>query len=207
MGLTKKPAHAARHDGARTYARELPGLLAALADPSATVRRWAARDLATHADAAPDLLRQLATEPDRSVREALLTSLVLIGNPVAVQGLIACLRSEDANLRNESVEALKSMPAALAEFMPAMLADADQDMRIFAVNILESLRHPDVEQWLINVISRDPGVNACATAVDLLSEVGTMASAQALENLKSRFPDEPYIAFAADLALKRIRED
>jgi hypothetical protein len=77
-------------------------------------------------------------------------------------------------------------------------------VRIMAVNILESLRHPRVEAWLIEVIERDPVVNVCGTAVDLLGEVGTPASRAALIHLKQRFASEPYIQFAADLALKRI---
>jgi hypothetical protein len=47
-------------------------------------------------------------------------------------------------------------------------------------------------------------VNVCGTAVDLLSEVGSSAAHDALERLKARFAAEPYIQFAADLALKRI---
>jgi hypothetical protein len=76
--------------------------------------------------------------------------------------------------------------------------------RIFAVNILESLRHPDVETWLIEVLETDTHVNVCATAVDLLAEVGTSAARKALLALKERFRDEPYIQFAADLSLRRI---
>ncbi len=182
-------------------------MLVALHDQTALARRWAARDLASFPEAAPALLGLLDTEHDATVREALLTSLIRVGNAIAVQGLARCLRSENVSLRNEAVEAMKSMPSAVAEFMPGMLADEDQDVRIFAINILESLRHPQVEQWLIDVIRGDPSVNACATAVDLLGEVGTASAAPALEALKLRFPSEPYIEFAADLALKRVRED
>jgi NAD/NADP transhydrogenase alpha subunit len=80
-------------------------------------------------------------------------------------------------------------------------------VRIFADNVLESLCHPEVEAWLIEVIEKDTHVNACATAVDLLGEVGTEAAIEPLARLKARFTDEPYIQFAADLALKRIHED
>jgi tRNA A37 threonylcarbamoyladenosine synthetase subunit TsaC/SUA5/YrdC len=59
---------------------------------------------------------------------------------------------------------------------------------------------------LIEVIERDAHVNVCATAVDLLCEVGTEAAIDPLLQLKARFIREPYIQFAADLALKRIRE-
>jgi hypothetical protein len=58
---------------------------------------------------------------------------------------------------------------------------------------------------LIGVIERDTNVNVCATAVDLLCEVGTEAALEPILRLKVRFASEAYIQFAADLALKRIR--
>jgi tRNA A37 threonylcarbamoyladenosine synthetase subunit TsaC/SUA5/YrdC len=42
--------------------------------------------------------------------------------------------------------------------------------------------------------------------LDLLCEVGTEAAVDPLVRLKARFSAEPYIQFAANLALKRIRE-
>jgi len=49
-------------------------------------------------------------------------------------------------------------------------------------------------------------VNVCATAVDLLGEVGSRDALEPLLRLKARFAKEPYIQFAADLAIKRILE-
>jgi hypothetical protein len=49
-------------------------------------------------------------------------------------------------------------------------------------------------------------VNVCATAVDLLGEVGSAASREPLLHLKARFGEEPYIQFAANLALKRLAD-
>ena len=191
----------------RNRPRDLDGLTDLLADANATARRWAARDLALNPEAAAVLIAQLAIEQDATVREAILMSLTIIGNHIAVQGLVSCLRSEDAALRNEAIEAMKHLPDAVAPIMAGLLADAETDVRIFAVNVLESLCHADVEKWLIAVISADPQVNVCATAVDLLGEVGTQAAITQLEALKLRFPDEPYIEFAANLALRRIREE
>jgi hypothetical protein len=99
---------------------------------------------------------------------------------------------------------MKTLPVEVAPIMRGLLADQDPDVRIFAINILESLRHPDVEAWLIEVIEREPMVNVCGTAADLLSEVGSGASRDALERLKARFATEPYIQFATALALKRL---
>jgi HEAT repeat protein len=191
-------------DDERAAPRDLDGLIRELDDVDSAARRWAARDLAGHPGASAALITRLQREIEVSVREVILTALMRIADPTAIIGLVACLRSEDANLRNEAIEAMKSLPVEVAPIMRGLLADSDPDVRIFAINILESLRHPDVESWLIEVIEQEPMVNVCGTAVDLLSEVGSGASHDALEALKVRFAAEPYIQFAASLALKRI---
>ena len=140
------------------------------------------------------------------MREAILNALVRMRDPSAVSGLAACLRSEDAALRNDVIEAFRQLGDEVAPILRSLLGDPDPDVRIFAVNILDSERHPDAERWLIEVIERDAHVNVCATAVDLLCEVGTEAAIDPLLQLKARFIREPYIQFAAELALKRIRE-
>ena len=190
----------------RSHPRDVDGLIAELVGASSTARRWAARDLASAPEAAAHLVERLDCEQDSSVREAIFMSLTQIGNDIAVQGLVKCLRSEDVQMRNGAIEAMKHLPGAVAPIMAGLLSDPDADVRIFAVNILESLRHPDVEKWLIEVISLDRHINVCGTAVDLLGEVGTLAAATALMALKQRFPGDAYIEFASDLALRRIRE-
>jgi HEAT repeat protein len=188
----------------REETRARAELLLDLQDADPSKRRWAARDLLGCSDVSAQLVARLKTEPDLSVREVVLTSLTRIGDKHAVNGLVECLRSEDAALRNEAIEAMQSLPQAVGPLMKGLLKDADSDLRIFAVNILESLRHPEVETWLIEVLETDTHVNVCATAVDLLAEVGTSAARKALLALKDRFGDEPYIQFAADLSLRRI---
>jgi len=205
MAIIKRKEAQTFQKDRRSRPRDLAGLIAALSDSNPVARRWAARDLAEFADAAAALAERLEEETEATVREAILSSLAMIGNPLAVGGLVRCLRSEDAALRNGAIEALKNLPEAVAPIMDSLLTDTDPDVRIFAVNILESLRHPDIEKWLIKVIREDGHLNVCATAADLLSEVGTEAANDPLEALKQRFPDEPYIAFVADLALQRIR--
>lgn len=191
----------------RKQKRDCEGLLDQLSDPSPTARRWAARDLINCPEDAMAMVERLKIEPENSVREVILTTLTCLGDQAAVNGLVECLRSEDASLRNETIEAMKQLPDEVAPIMQGLLSDRDSDVRIFAVNILESLRHPDVERWLIEVIEHDPHVNVCATALDLLGEIATQAAGLPLVRLKARFKDEPYIQFAADIALKGILGD
>ncbi|MBN2886948.1 MAG: HEAT repeat domain-containing protein [Chromatiaceae bacterium] len=206
MGLKKPPTQTAATQDERRLPRDFKGLCQALEDDSPKARRWAARDLAAFPEASAALLARLGREPDHSVREVILTSLTRLGDATALAGLIDCLRSEDALLRNDAIEALQQLPEEVAPHMERLLADPDSDMRIFAVNVLQSLRHPQVEPWLIAVIEHDPHVNVCAAAVDLLGEVGTAAARAPLRALKKRFAEEPYIRFATDLALKRVGE-
>lgn len=204
MALIKQqPTKIIEHDE-RKQDRNCASLELQLSDPSPTARRWAARDLADCPASSAALVKQLQREEEKSVREIILTTLTHLGDEEAVAGLVNCLRSEDASLRNEAIEAMKLLPDEVAPIMSQLLTDPDPDVRIFAVNVLESLRHKQVEEWLNVVIEHDVHVNVCATAVDLLGEVGSSYSWEALEKLKARFPDEPYIRFAANLALKRI---
>lgn len=205
MGFVKVSATDIATDDQRHNERSYLGLLDSLQSTNEMTRRWAARDLAAFPQASAALMQQLTQEPDRSVREAIFVSLTQIGDQIAVDGLITCLRSEVVNLRNDAIEAMKLMPDAVAPMMQGLLHDSDPDIRIFAVNILESLRHPKVESWLIDVITTDPHLNVCATALDLLAEVGSQQAIEPLRQLKQKFADEPFIQFAIDIALTRIQ--
>lgn len=206
MAFIKRQATAPNAEEQRHGDRDCPGLREALSSPDTATRRWAARDLAACPDSTAALVERLKIEHELSVREVILTTLTRKGDPSAIAGLVDCLRSEDAALRNETIEAMKQLPKDVAPIMRALLADADPDVRILTVNVLESLRHPEVEDWLIEAIERDSHVNVCATALDLLGEVGSEKAREPLARLKDRFAHEPYIQFAADLALRRLRE-
>lgn len=204
MGIVKGQRTPPTGNEERRGPRDFDGLRAMLDDADPQTRRWAARDLGAMPQASAALVARLEQEEDASVREALLLALTEIGDAIAVAGLSDCLRSDDPALRNAAIDCLKLMPAAVAPLMQGLLADADPDVRIFAVNVLESLRHPDVEAWLCAVIEQDAHVNVCAAALDLLGELGSQQALAPLRLLKQRFADEPYISFAADLAIKRI---
>lgn len=205
MGLVK--GKTAEHAG-NASAKAEPNceeLRAALENADAGVRRHAARAIAGCLDSSHALVSRLQREEDVAVREIILSTLACLNDVVAVEGLVSCLRSEDAALRNEVIETIKQMGSEVAPVLESLLEDSDPDVRTFVVNILDSERLPEVEHWLIQVINRDAHVNVCATAVDQLCEVGTEAAIEPLCRLKVRFASEPYIQFAADLALKRIR--
>ena len=191
---------------AKPKRKNCKGLKAGLDSPDAAIRRHSAQEILHCPDAVSALAARLKREKDPAVREAILASMGQIDDSEVVHELVECLRSDDAALCNEAIETLKQLTTDVSSALRALLADPDPDLRIFAVNILESRCDPNVERLLIEVIERDTNVNVCATSIDLLCEVGTKAAIDPILRLKGRFASEAYIQFAVDLALKRIRE-
>jgi HEAT repeat protein len=178
-------------------------LRADLESPDEEVRRTAVR-LATRLGEAEILARRLEDESDAGLRETILTSLVRIGGVKAARPLMEALRSDDALLRNAVIETLQGMGELVASEIETLLDDENPDLRIYAMNILQSLRSPGVPEIALRVLAADPHVNVCAAAVDVLAEVGTPEMADDLRAVADRFPDQPFLAFAVRAAIKRI---
>jgi HEAT repeat protein len=188
----------------REYPRDLSGLIAQLSDADASVRRWAARDLASHPAAADAICARLNEELDASVRAVLFSSAAHLGGAGVVQAMVQLLRSEDPVLRNGAIEVLASLPDAVAPHIDRLLHDTDGDVRIFTVNLLGDLKHPKVPQWLSQVLMHESAINVVGAALEVLTEVGGPQNLPALRAAKARFEDDEYIGFSVDLAIARI---
>lgn len=205
MGLRKPAAiEPLREVVEREHARDLPGLLAQLRNGDDDQRRWAARDLAGYPQAAAAMGGHLLTEASTSVRETLFTTLTSFASEEAAIALLPLLRSEDAQMRNGAIEALSSMPRAVAPRVDALLHDTDPDVRIFTVNMLGELRHEKVVPWLEQVLKHEAQVNVVAAAIEVLAEVGSPTDIPALQATIKRFDGDPFIGFAAQMAIERI---
>ena len=111
-------------------------LMAQISNPDTVVRRRAAHEAMRCPDCSSVLVAQLNKEAEPAVREAILNSLSHIADATAIAGLASCLRSEDTALRNETIDAMKSLNEEAAPVIRQLLKDIDPDVRIFAVNIL-----------------------------------------------------------------------
>lgn len=188
----------------REYARDAEGLALQLKDTDPTVRRWAVRDLGHIEQAATLLCQHLLHETDHAVREMIFTTLGREGGDDVAAGLVPLLRSEDAGLRNSAIEVLSQMPQVMGPHIERLLNDTDADVRIFTLNVLNELRHPDVTRWVNTVLEHDPHVNVVAAALEVLAESGTPNALPSIGKARQRFPDDPFIGFAAELAQQRI---
>lgn len=203
MALIKARKNAAPAPDAETPA---PAPMDGLCHADPSVRRQAVRALAADPAAAACLADRLAVESELGVREAILTALVRIGTGDAVAALLPFLDHEDAGLRNAVLESIQQMPPAVAAPAVLPLLDhADSDLRIFGVQLLGKLVHPDRLVWLTGVLEHDPHVNVCLAAVEALAETGDPAGLPSLERLAARFPDDAVVGFSVDAARRRFQ--
>jgi HEAT repeat protein len=168
--------------------------------------RWeAARSASTVADSPALIDRALAQERNPRVREAMFTSLALLGTPPAIEVAIRYLRSDDAHVRTEALDALRAMKAAPGPYLSALLGDADGDVRILACEIARSLPGREASALLAGLVERESDANVCAAAVEVLAEIGTADTIPSLEACEARFQSTPFLVFSIRTAVDRIR--
>jgi HEAT repeat protein len=179
-------------------------VLAALTSGSQD-ERWAAARAAVDVPGAVEALAAaLHSERDARVREAMFTSLTRIGSPESVGAIIPLLRVDDAGLRTAALDALRAMPAALHEYMPALLNDSDSDVRILTCEIVRGLPAEQATPIISALLAHESEANVCAAAIDVLAEVGGAEALPALDSCAARFPQNSFLAFAIRIARDRI---
>lgn len=190
----------------RSHSRDLQQLSTRLHEGAAGERRWAARDLADYPAAADLLCIRLAMETNPTVREVILNSLIVLASAQVADGLLPLLRSDDAGLRNGVIEVLQQMPEATAPRLRNLMDDPDPGIRIFAIDILRNVSHPEIPIWLSEHIEHETDINVVGNAIDCLAEVGMAELIPKLKHLKQRFAGQPYIQLAIDTTITRISE-
>lgn len=118
--------------------------------------------------------------------------------------LFQTLKSDNVYLRNIAITYLQESDEDAIEFIEKLLKNPDQDIRIFAINILGDVRYDKSVDILRYFIAQEGDVNAMMTAVDYIGEVGTIDDIELLESLKLVHKDNPYVLFGVDLAINRI---
>jgi HEAT repeat protein len=178
-----------------------------LSSSNADTRWRAARALATDAGATSNLATALQHEAAPQVREAIFTSLVLIGTAESAAAAASFMRSDDAALRSGALDALAAMPERAAELLAELLADPDPDVRILSCELARSIAPADASHVLSGLLGTEAHANVCGAAVEVLAEVGTAQVVPALLACRARFPDETFLEFAIDDAITRVSLD
>jgi HEAT repeat protein len=205
MGLVRKQG-TAEPAPAAVATPPLEILLLQLDDLSPDCRREAALALEGSTEAIPALLERIGTERERSVRDAILTTLAAHDTAPVAEGLAVHLASDDAGLRTGVAEALATMPRSVPALLPEWLANPDHDVRVMAAMVLADLPEPVAGKWLIRMIVEDPHANVVTAAIDALLPMATVEHAPALQSAVERFPDDPFLRFLLERLLPRLSE-
>lgn len=184
----------------RTVPDEAPSpTIEALDAFDVTERRDAIRRLPNTPEINKALVNRLDVEPEASVRELILTTLVERQSEETVRLLIPFLGSDDAALRTAVAGVLQVMPELVAGQVPALLASDDHDVRIMTLMVLGKLKHPKVPGWLVSVVEADPHPNVVGCALNELLQLADTVGESPFEVAAARFPEDPFIAFLASL--------
>ena len=184
---------------------EAEATLAALASGTDD-ERWAA------ARAAPELphgVRALADalgrETNARVREAIFTSLARIGSVESIEAVLAALRSDDAQLRTGALDALRALKGVVGDYVTQLLQDPDSDMRLLACELTRNLPGEEAARLLCDLLETEGEPNVCASAVEVLAEVGGAQALPVLARCEERFRGSAFLEFAIKITADRIR--
>lgn len=169
-------------------------------------RITAALDLGDFADkkVVEVLAEQLRMETSRAVQEAIVSSLIKIGNEDVAEAAAELLESDDAYLRNVGVEILATIGNSALGIFEKMIMHPDKDVRQQVVNAIGEGQLKEAVGILRKVIEEDEEENVVAAAVEYLGEIGggeedRKVIMQALNRFSS-----PFFQYAAEVALKKM---
>ncbi len=150
------------------------------------------------------LLVGLISSRNLGVQEAAEYALRKIGGAVTVAHLVPFLRSDDVPIRNLAMDVLREVGNQDFRTLNELLHDADDDIRIFAADILGSTRNVLAVGPLCEALLRDPEVNVRYQAAVSLGNLGKREAAKCLNRAMS---DEEWVQFAVIEALSKIRDE
>ncbi|WP_408586091.1 HEAT repeat domain-containing protein [Novosphingobium sp.] len=174
--------------------------------PDAVQRRRAVQALAGDADCVDKLVTLLRVEKESLVRQAAFLLLASLNSREAARGVSVLLSDADAALRNGALETLAAMPDHAGPLLASLGQDEDADVRIFAVLLAAELQDPAAADWLVALAAHETDANVCSNLAEALGGTGRIEAAAALTAIGARFAGDPFLGFAVETALQRLRE-
>ncbi|BCS86917.1 HEAT repeat domain-containing protein [Pseudodesulfovibrio sediminis] len=151
-------------------------------------------------EAVPKLAELLKTH-HLGIQEAVDSSLRKIGGKETVQAVIPLLRSDEAPVRNLSMDILREVGNQDMASLIGLIHDNDADIRIFVSDILGSTGNMLAVEPLCDALLRDPEVNVRYQAAVSLGELGLEEAAPCLNRA---IDDEEWVQYSVIEALTKI---
>ena len=139
------------------------------------------------------------------MREAIFTSLARIATAESVELVLPFLRSDDAHLRTGALDALRAMKGVVWPYVPQLLDDRDADVRLLACELARNLPGEEAARLLCELLDSELEPNVCASAVEVLAEVGGPEALPVLARCADRFRGTAFLEFSIKITADRIR--
>jgi HEAT repeat protein len=182
---------------------ELSILIRDLAAPDPPARRIAAETLAAADERAIyPLIRSLRDE-NSGVQDAAMRSLIAIGGEVTAYMALPLLR-ESPFLRNTARIILRQIGPLSVPLLRPLLADKDDDIRTFAVDLIADIGSCDYPRDIARLLESDPNQNVRASAAKAL---GVLGYRDGLPALISALKDSEWVSFSALESIAGLGDD
>lgn len=170
-------------------------------DDKEVVREGAFRAGENNCVEAVELLAELLQANHLGIQEAADSSLRKIGGKETVRAVLPLLRSDDAPVRNLSMDILREVGSQDMPSLIELVHDDDADIRIFVTDILGSTDNVLAVESLCEALLKDPEVNVRYQAAVSLGELGKPEAAPCLNKAMQ---DEEWVQYSVIEALTKI---
>lgn len=177
-------------------------LMENLSHHDASKRRAAAEALSEGDERAIYPLIKALRDENFGVQDAAMRSLMAIKSEATAYMVLPLLR-EDSFLRNTAIIILKEMGTIAIPLLVVLLKDKDDDVRKFAIDLINDIQFCDYPDKLIEILKRDPNANVRAAAAQTL---GVLQSIGAVPQLVNALKDEEWVCFSALEALTHLKD-
>lgn len=153
-------------------------------------RAFAAEDIAYDGliEGIVPLVDRLQIETSRFVKEAIVNSLKAMNGLDLVNNVIPLLRSDDAFIRNASIDILSAQGGNVIEPIRKLLSDPDKDVRKFAIDVVMQLKSGYSANMIAEALD-DVDMNIVITAVEYLGRMESYAYAHRVNALLQNTPN------------------
>ncbi len=182
---------------------DLAAMLRDLSASDASVRRTAAEALAGSDERGIyPLIRSLRDE-NAGVQDAAMRSLIAVGGEVTAYMALPLLR-EGPYLRNTARIILKQIGHPSVPLLRPLLADKDDDIRTFAVDLIADIGSCGYPADVCRLLETDPNQNVRASAARAL---GVLGYGDGVPALLAALRDGEWVCFSALESLAALRDE
>ena len=185
------------------HTAKLKKLLRNINDEDASKRRSAAEALAEGDERAIYPLIKALRDDNLGVQDAAMHSLMEIKGETTAYMILPLLR-ENPFLRNTALIILREMGKIAVPLLYILLNDKDDDVRKFALDIINDVGHCNYPEKLVAMLTGDPNANVRATAAKAL---GTLKYRKAIPQLIKALEDDEWVCFSAIEALTGLQDE